>query len=353
MNRKDEHVSLAKAFHKQRSTDFDHVHVIHRSFPQVAMEEISIASKLAKLSLTSPFFINAMTGGSEKTKQLNEQLAILARETSLAMATGSVSIALKDPSVQESFTIVRKTNPNGIIFANVGAGSTLDQAQRAVDLLEANALQIHVNAPQELVMPEGDRDFRYWLEDIAKIVATLSVPVIVKEVGFGMTRETIQQLIDCGVTCVDVSGQGGTSFTQIENARRKKREYGYLDNYGVSTVQSLLEANEVPYPYEYIASGGIRNAYDIFKALCLGASAVGLSGTILNHLLVKGVDETVALIQQWQAELTTLYAMTGSKTTLHTRAVPLFFTGPVRDWCDARRIAFDSYSFRKSFYDTH
>ncbi|OJG60566.1 isopentenyl pyrophosphate isomerase [Enterococcus italicus DSM 15952] len=301
---------------------------------------------MASLPLKTPFFINAMTGGSEKTKQINEQLATLARETSLAMATGSVSIALKDPSVQDSFTIVRKTNPTGMILANVGAGSSLEQAQRAIDLLEANALQIHVNAPQELVMPEGDRDFRYWLEDIAKIASTLSIPVIVKEVGFGMTRETIQQLIDCGITSIDVSGQGGTSFTQIENARRKNREFGYLDSYGLSTVQSLLEANEVPYPYEFIASGGIRQAYDIFKALALGANAVGISGTILTHLLTKGLDETILLVQQWQSELTTLYAMTGSKTTAQTRTVPLYFTGSVREWCDARRIAPDSYSFR-------
>lgn len=348
MNRKDEHVSLAKAFHKDRPSDFDHVHLIHRSFPQVTVDDISITSEMASLPLKTPFFINAMTGGSEKTKQINEQLATLARETSLAMATGSVSIALKDPSVQDSFTIVRKTNPTGMILANVGAGSSLEQAQRAIDLLEANALQIHVNAPQELVMPEGDRDFRYWLEDIAKIASTLSIPVIVKEVGFGMTRETIQQLIDCGITSIDVSGQGGTSFTQIENARRKKREFGYLDSYGLSTVQSLLEANEVPYPYEFIASGGIRQAYDIFKALALGANAVGISGTILTHLLTKGLDETILLVQQWQSELTTLYAMTGSKTTAQTRTVPLYFTGSVREWCDARRIAPDSYSFRTS-----
>ena len=348
MNRKDEHVSLAKAFHKDRPSDFDHVHLIHRSFPQVAVDDISITSEMASLPLKTPFFINAMTGGSEKTKQINEQLATLARETSLAMATGSVSIALKDPSVQDSFTIVRKTNPTGMILANVGAGSSLEQAQQAIDLLEANALQIHVNAPQELVMPEGDRDFRYWLEDIAKIASTLSIPVIVKEVGFGMTRETIQQLIDCGITSIDVSGQGGTSFTQIENARRKNREFGYLDSYGLSTVQSLLEANEVPYPYEFIASGGIRQAYDIFKALALGANAVGISGTILTHLLTKGLDETILLVQQWQSELTTLYAMTGSKTTAKTRTVPLYFTDPVREWCDARRIAPDSYSFRTS-----
>ncbi|MCM6880055.1 type 2 isopentenyl-diphosphate Delta-isomerase [Enterococcus italicus] len=348
MNRKDEHVSLAKAFHKDRPSDFDHVHLIHRSFPQVAVDDISITSEMASLPLKTPFFINAMTGGSEKTKQINEQLATLARETSLAMATGSVSIALKDPSVQDSFTIVRKTNPTGMILANVGAGSSLEQAQQAIDLLEANALQIHVNAPQELVMPEGDRDFRYWLEDIAKIASTLYIPVIVKEVGFGMTRETIQQLIDCGITSIDVSGQGGTSFTQIENARRKKREFGYLDSYGLSTVQSLLEANEVPYPYEFIASGGIRQAYDIFKALALGANAVGISGTILTHLLTKGLDETILLVQQWQSELTTLYAMTGSKTTAQTRTVPLYFTGSVREWCDARRIAPDSYSFQTS-----
>lgn len=346
MNRKDEHVGLAKAFHKEKTNDFDAVSLIHHSFPNTRVADISIATKLFDQPLSSPFFINAMTGGSEKTQEYNRQLAILARETNLMIATGSVSAALKNPDVADSYKIVRQEHPEGIVLANIGAGSTLEDAQRAVELFEADGLQIHLNAPQELVMPEGDRDFTHWLKKLEDIATHLDVPVIVKEVGFGMTRETIQQLLALGITIIDVAGSGGTSFSQIENARRKKREFDYLNNFGVSNVASLLEAKEVPVPFELIASGGIRNAYDIFKALCFGAQTVGVSGTILNHLLTHGLESTIELVQQWQTELTTLYAMVGANETSKLKKVPLLISGHPKEWAEARNIDLRRYSMR-------
>lgn len=137
------------------------------------------------------------------------------------MATGSVSAALKDPSVADSYTVVRKVNPNGLILGNMGAGRTSEDAKKIVNLLQADGMQIHLNVPQELVMPEGDHDFHEWQKNIEETIQQLSVPVIVKEVGFGMSKETIQQLQLLGAQAADVSGRGGTSFSQIENARRK------------------------------------------------------------------------------------------------------------------------------------
>lgn len=346
MDRKDEHVSLAKGFHKIKENSFDHVRVIHDSLPQSAYHQTSIATELFGQQLTSPFFINAMTGGSEKTAGINQKLAILARETKLMLATGSISAALRDPSVAHSYQIVREVFPEGILLANIGAGSTLEDAKRGVDIFNANALQIHLNAPQELVMPEGDRDFTQWLRLIEEITANLDVPVIVKEVGFGMSRQTMQRLLDVGVKTIDVAGSGGTSFTQIENARRRKREFSYLSDFGITTVASLLEANEIPMNFELIASGGIRHTYDIFKALCLGANAVGISASILNHLLVNELEDTIALVQQWQQELVSLYTLVGAKTTADLKQVPLLLSGENKTWCEARGIDFTKYSQR-------
>lgn len=346
MDRKDEHVSLAKAFHKPKSNSFDDVRIIHQSIPLSNYDETSIATHLLGYELSAPFFINAMTGGSEKTGYINQELAILARETGLMIATGSISAALRDPSVAKTFTIVRDENPEGIILANIGAGSSLENAKRGIDLIQANALQIHLNAPQELVMPEGDRDFSNWLSLIEKIVKGVDVPVIVKEVGFGMSRQTIHQLIDVGVTTIDIAGSGGTSFTQIENARRRKREFSYLNDFGITTVQSLLEANEVPGLFNLIASGGIRNSYDIFKALCFGVKTVGISASILNQLLVNDLEDTIALVKQWQQELVSLYTLVGAKTTEDLKKVPLFLTGENKDWCQARGIDYTKYSQR-------
>ena len=237
MNRKDEHLSLAKAFHKEKVMTL----IVCVLFTNRLLNPLLtkwIFPLRFFLQLPQPFYVNAMTGGSQRAKEINQQLGIIAKETGLLVATGSVSAALKDASLADTYQIMRKENPDGLIFANIGAGLGVEEAKRALDLFQANALQIHVNVPQELVMPEGDRDFTNWLTKIEAIVQAVEVPVIVKEVGFGMSQETLEKLTSIGVQAADVSGQGGTSFTQIENARRKKRELSFLDDWGQSTVIS-------------------------------------------------------------------------------------------------------------------
>lgn len=346
MNRKDEHVSLARAFHqKPKENDFDAIRLIHNSFVGTRLEEIDLSTEILGLQLSAPFYINAMTGGSEKTKQINHDLAIIARETNLMMATGSVSAALKDPNVADSYSIVREVNPDGLILGNMGAGRTSEDAKKIVDLLQADGMQIHLNVPQELVMPEGDRDFHDWPKNIQETVQQLNVPVIVKEVGFGMNKETLQQLQTLGVKAIDVSGRGGTSFSQIENARRKKRELSYLDDWGQSTVISLLEAQTIN-ELTLLASGGVRDAYDIFKALCLGAKAVGISATILDYLISNGIDATIELIEDWKTQLRRLYLMTDKAKTADLIRNPIIISGAPKEWCQARSIDYKKLALR-------
>ncbi|GAA2941936.1 type 2 isopentenyl-diphosphate Delta-isomerase [Enterococcus raffinosus] len=346
MNRKDEHVSLARAFHqKPKENDFDAIRLIHSSLVNTRPEEIDLSTDILGLKLSVPFYINAMTGGSEKTKKINHDLAIIARETGLMMATGSVSAALKDPSVADSYTVVRKVNPNGLILGNMGAGRTSEDAKKIVNLLQADGMQIHLNVPQELVMPEGDHDFHEWQKNIEETIQQLSVPVIVKEVGFGMSKETIQQLQLLGAQAADVSGRGGTNFSQIENARRKKRELDYLDDWGQSTVISLLEAQTID-DMTILASGGIRDAYDIFKALCLGAKAVGVSAAILDHLISNGIDATIELIEDWKTQLHRLYLMTDKATTADLIHNPIILSGAPKEWCQARGIDYKKLAVR-------
>ncbi|REC32915.1 type 2 isopentenyl-diphosphate Delta-isomerase [Enterococcus pseudoavium] len=346
MNRKDEHVSLARAFHqKPKENDFDAVRLVHSSLVRTRPEEIDLRTEILGLPLNVPFYINAMTGGSEKTKKINHDLAIIARETDLMMATGSVSAALKDPNVADSYRIVREVNPDGLILGNMGAGRTSEDAKKIVDLLQADGMQIHLNVPQELVMPEGDRDFHEWPQNIQQTIQQLDVPVIVKEVGFGMNKETIQQLKGLGVKAVDVSGRGGTSFSQIENARRKKREFTYLDDWGQSTVISLLEAQAIT-DLTLLASGGIRDAYDIFKALCLGATAVGVSATILDYLMSNGIDATIELIEDWKIQLRRLYLMTDKPTTADLVHNSIILSDAPKEWCQARGIDYRKLAVR-------
>ncbi|PWG00875.1 type 2 isopentenyl-diphosphate Delta-isomerase [Levilactobacillus bambusae] len=338
-HRKDEHVSLAEKFYQPTATSgFDDVQFIHQSLPEISLNEVSYATHLGPLKLEIPFFIEAMTGGSPKTGQLNTRLSKIAAATGLAMATGSESVALKEPELKESFSVVRQTNPTGLVFGNIGAGHSLEQAQKSVDLLRADALEIHLNTPQELVMPEGDRSF-FWQAELQQTIALLPVPVIVKEVGFGMSMETLTQLKTLGATIVDLGGRGGTNFAEIENFRRPKKDLAYLSDWGLTTVQSLMEARMVS-GLDVIATGGIRNPLDIVKALALGANAVGIAGALL-HLLIHEDDATIiATLNDWKQGVKTIMTLLGVRTLAELQQVKLLVSPNMESYLRQRKIPY-------------
>lgn len=343
--RKDDHIRLALQQSEENPvSDFDRIRFVHRSIPN-NKEPISLQTNIAGLNLDFPFYINAMTGGSDTAKKINAQLAQVAKQTGLAMATGSLSAALKDTAQEESYRIVRKTFEEGIIFANIGADRTLDDARRAVEILNANALQIHLNAPQEIVMPEGDRDFHLWESNISNIVKNLEVEVIVKEVGFGMSRQTAKQLIQLGVKTLDVSGRGGTNFIRIENARRPVA-LEYLDEWGLSTVESLMDCYALSDKVDVIASGGIRHPLDMAKAFSLGAKAIGLSGTILNLLHSGGVNYAVSVIENWKDELQMIMLMLGISHIEEFGSCDLILDRTLIRWCEQRKIPIQMFTLR-------
>lgn len=345
--RKDEHVDLAeKQYQAASQSDFQKIRFVHHSLPQMATTDVSLASHLLGYDMPLPFYINGMTGGSDKTKVINQQLAEVAKASGLVMASGSVSAAIKHPELSDSFKVIREVNPDGIVLANLGAHHTVENAKRAVDILQANGMQIHINAPQELVMPEGDRDFSMWLSQIEAIVKGVGVPVMVKEVGFGMSRETIKQLTDVGVEWIDVSGRGGTNFAAIENARRSTFSYDDLENWGQSTVVSLLEAADFKNDAHILASGGIKTPYDIVKALSLGAEAVGLSGQFLHMVLENGPEKTVATIESWKEKITAIMTLLGAKSVADLQKTDLIFHRDLIDWCDMRSIDYKAYGKR-------
>lgn len=350
MRRKDEHVGHATQLYKANAhPDLEQTRFVHHPLPELDVADISLQTRIAGIKIEVPFYINAMTGGSPKTTLLNQRLAQIARHTGLAMATGSMSIAMKDPSTAASFTIIRKENPNGILFANLGAHYDVDAAKRAVDLIEANGLQLHLNVAQELIMPEGDRTFSNWLRNIEAIVSALSVPVIVKEVGFGFSREAIRQLENIGVQSIDISGVGGTNFAKIEQARRKGGAFSDWFDWGQSTVISLLEAQD--FSGEILASGGIHTPMDIAKCIALGANAVGLSGEFL-HLARKedSVADAITAVTNWKEELTFLYTLLGVRNTIQLQQQTAIVLPPsVAHWCEARGINWKSYTHRKEY----
>lgn len=352
LNRKDQHVLLAQQqFQQESARDFEESRFVHQSLPQLKVEDVDTSTSIAGIETKMPFFINAMTGGTEKTGEINRNLGILGYLAKVPVASGSVSVAIKDPEVAKTFSVLRRENPKGIVLANLGAHHDVENAKRAVDLLEANALQIHVNAPQEIIMPEGDRDFSMWLSNIEKIVREVEVPVIVKEVGFGMSRETVRQLSSVGVQTVDVSGAGGTDFAKIEDARRSLDHYNYLHGWGQSTVISLVEAmsvaeNERP---EILASGGIKNPLDIVKSLALGANAVGMSNRILQMVQHDAnLENALFAIRTLEEQTKMVMALLGARSVVDLRQKDIVLSPTVQNWCQARGIDWQQYANRSS-----
>ncbi|MEV7347038.1 type 2 isopentenyl-diphosphate Delta-isomerase [Streptomyces sp. NPDC093544] len=342
--RKDDHVRLAMEQQHAHSgrNQFDEVSFVHHALAGIDRPEVSLATVFAGISWQAPLYINAMTGGSVKTGGINRDLAIAARETGLALASGSMHAYFKDPSCADTFGVLREENPDGFVMANVNATASVDNARRAIDLIRANALQIHLNTAQETPMPEGDRSFASWAPQIERIAAAVDVPVIVKEVGNGLSRQTVLALPGLGVAVADVSGRGGTDFARIENGRRERADYAYLHDWGQSTAACLLDAQDTGFPL--LASGGVRTPLDVARALALGAAAVGSSGGFLRTLLEGGVQALVTQISAWLDQLTALQTMLGARTPADLTRCDLLIHGPLRSFCtdrgiDTRRLA--------------
>ncbi|WP_053385700.1 type 2 isopentenyl-diphosphate Delta-isomerase [Leucobacter japonicus] len=350
--RKDEHVDLALDQRRDASghNEFDDLDFVHQALDGVDTDRVDLGVSIAfaagaqyaagEWHWETPFYVNGMTGGTERTTRINRELAIAARETGLPMACGSVSVALDDPAAARGFAVIRDENPDGFVMANVGVGRPASDAPRAVELLGANALQVHVNAVQETAMPEGSRDFSSWLTSVEQLAAASPVPVIVKEVGFGLSRSALRHLSEIGVGIADVGGRGGTDFLKIENARRSAGEYAMLAGFGQSALASLLDApRSAP---TLLASGGVRSPFDVVKALAAGAQAVGVAGAFLAAIGHDGdpggAERLIALITDWQARTRAVYALLGAVTRDELLHTDLILRGRLREFCADRGV---------------
>lgn len=345
-NRKNEHVHLSEKFYDDKRSSLAAIRFVHHSLKAISTAEVSLATQLGDFQLEVPFFINAITGGNEWTGKINRKLAELAKECQLAMAVGSMSIALKDPDLAQSFQVVRQTYPDGLLFANLGAHHSVDNAKRAIDLLDADAIQIHLNSPQEITMPEGDRHFSLWADNIYHLQNELDLPLIVKEVGFGMSKETIQSLEEMGVQYIDISGTGGTNFVEIENYRRKDYKLDELLPWGQSTAESLLEAESTKESTALIASGGIRAPQDILKALALGADAVGMSSQFLHLVIHHDLEECINIVHHWKDELIKTMTILGAHHPSDLRHCDLILPAELVHYAKMRGLDYHHYGKR-------
>ncbi len=293
----------------------------HCCLPELNRSEIDITTTFLGKSLGAPLLISSMTGGTEQAKTINFRLAEVAQHYKLAMGVGSQRVAVENPQVAGTFA-VRSHAPDILLFANLGAVQLnysygLDQCLRVIDLLEADALILHLNPLQECIQPKGDTNFRGLIDKINILCSKLPVPVIVKEVGNGISAAIAQKLIDAGVTAIDVAGAGGTSWAKVESERALNAHQRHLGltfaDWGLPTAECITTIRAVAPEIPLIASGGLRNGLDVAKAIALGADISGLAWPFLQAA-AESVDAVDALVQLLIAEITTVLFCTGNAT---------------------------------------
>lgn len=351
--RKADHIRICatKDVESGKSAGFEDVRLIHRAVPEIDMNEVDTSCTFMGHRLLLPLIVEAMTGGASPAKQINQRLAEAAQTLQVAMGVGSQRIALENPIFEESFRIVRENAPDVFLIANIGApqlamGYGPEEAKKAIDMISADALAIHVNMVQESVQPEGEPTAKRVIEEIREIVEDVGVPVIVKETGAGISAEDAVRLESAGVSCVDVGGVGGTDWARVESYRRNSKKTEFRSHifygWGVSTAASLVEVTQTA-KLMAIASGGIRDGLQVAKSIALGASAAGLARPLLNPAMksCKAVEKAIHIIHR---ELRTAMFLTGSKTIDDLQRAPLVITGETYHWLtqrgfDTRRYA--------------
>lgn len=326
INRKEEHIKYALKYQSPYNS-FDDIELIHHSLPDYDLSEIDLHTHFAGRDFEFPFYINAMTGGSEKGRAVNQKLAQIAQATGLVMVTGSYSAALKNPH-DDSYPS-KEEFPELLLATNIGIDKPYELGLQTIHEMQPIFLQVHVNLMQELLMPEGEREFRQWKENLADYATKMPAPVILKEVGFGMDLKTIEMAHKLGIKTVDISGRGGTSFAYIENQRGHNRSY--LDEWGQSTVQTLLNAQPMIDKIEILASGGVRHPLDIIKCLVLGAKAVGVSRAILELVEKYSVEEVITIINGWKDDLRLIMCALNCKTIAELRQVDYLLYGKLNE----------------------
>lgn len=340
--RKDEHLDYFFQSKAHGSSLFDQVYLESQSFPELSFEEIDPSSSFMGKKIDLPLMINAMTGGTERGKKINISLAKLAREFNIPLQLGSMRLALEDPKTADSFKGAREIlGPEPVLLANLSAGATLQEVEKAMEIIDADGIGLHVNPAQELAMVEGDRDFRGRKEALLKVSKAFPGRVIIKEVGFGFSRKDGEFLSSLPVDYIDCSGSGGTNFMEIEDLRRKEREkenskgsefsLEEFYDWAIPSALSLINVRETCPGKKIIASGGIEKAADLLKAMVLGADYGALAGVLLRELHAGGEEAGQKYLENFRRHFLIGMALLGASDLKSLKKIPYRLTGRLRE----------------------
>jgi isopentenyl-diphosphate delta-isomerase len=330
-SRKKEHIHNFLQSDFQSDNYFKYIYLEHNALPEIDFNDIDSSCNFLGKTISFPLMINAMTGGFDKAVEINKSLASIAEKLNIPMAVGSQAIAVEDKDYEASFKVVREVLKEGLVISNINAFATVDQVSRAIDMIQADGVQIHLNPAQEICMSEGDRNFKGVLKNIENIVKKIHKPVIVKEIGFGISNEVAKKLLEVGVNYIDIGGRGGTNFIQIESERNETFRFEELYQWGIPTALSLLECRALSRDLKIVCSGGMKTAEEIVKALCVGADMIGISGPILKVLLEGGYEAVEKYIENIIYKSKVIMFLLGKKNLEELKAVPYRVKGELKE----------------------
>lgn len=332
--RKSDHINIVlneDVAAKGVTTGFERFFFLHEALPELTLDQIDASLTLFDRTLQAPLLISSMTGGAGPAAAINLHLAEAAESLGIAMGVGSQRAAIEAGHLAATYQ-VRRVAPRMLLFANLGAvqlnyGYGVDEARRAVEMIEADALFLHLNPLQEAVQAEGDRDWRALYDKIAALARQLPVPIVVKEVGNGIGPETARRLVEAGVRAIDVAGAGGTSWSEVEAYRQedpaRRRVAHTFADWGIPTALALRLARQaLPAGTPLFASGGIRNGVEAAKAIALGATLVG-SGAPLLGPATEGLEGVVSQLAGRIQELKIAMFCVGAANLEQLRRTPL------------------------------
>jgi len=359
-NRKQDHIQicLEKNVQARHATNgFEDVFFVHKALPEIEKDKINLSTVAFNHNFSAPLIVGAMTGGTPKAMKINSIIAETVEEMRLGMGVGSQRAAIEDPKLEKTFSIVREKAPTAFLVANIGCpqlvqGYGAKEAKKAVDMIEADALAIHLNPLQEVVQPEGETNYTGALEKIGEITKALDIPVIVKETGAGMAAEEAKMLESVGVAGIDVAGVGGTSWAAVEYHRAKetqdksRQRLGEVFwDWGIPTAISVAEVTQ-SVSLTIIASGGVRTGIEVAKTITLGADLSSLTTPILRPATkdVKEVKKTLELIIE---ELRNTMFLIGADSIQKLKKTPIVLVGKTAEWLRMRGFHPELYARRK------
>jgi isopentenyl-diphosphate Delta-isomerase len=316
--------------HREVTTGLDRYRFVHDALPELDLDAIDLSTTFLGHRLRAPILISSMTGGVEDGWEITRRLAAVAQEMGVAIGVGSQRAAIEEADLARWYR-VRDVAPDVLLFANLGAvqlnyGYGVDECRRAVEMIGADALILHLNAMQEALQAEGNRDWSGLLSRIAAVCESIDVPVVAKEVGFGISGQVARRLADAGVAAIDVSGAGGTSWSAVEHHRatsdRYRRTSETFIGWGIPTATCLRMVRDAVPGTPLIASGGLRTGLDAAKGIALGADLAGFAGPMLRAA-VESEDAASELLATFVDELRLAMFGSGAGTIAALRSAEL------------------------------